>query len=97
MISLAREAAIPRHRRADRSTEALAPATAARRSATPGTLRHARSTTDDQETLAAVEALAGEIEGKDARRLAAYCAECLADLRAGIQYESPLRKLFKRQ
>ncbi len=55
------------------------------------------ATNDDQETLQAVEALAGEIDDDDARRLVAYCAACIADLRAGIQYESPMRKLFKRQ
>ena len=55
------------------------------------------ATTGDEETLEAIEALAAQIEGKDARRLAAYCSACISDLRAGITYESPLRKLFKRQ
>ncbi len=58
------------------------------------------ATTGDQGALAEIEALAREIEAlgkeKDAHRLAEYCAACLADLRAGITYESPLRKLFKR-
>jgi hypothetical protein len=55
------------------------------------------ATTGDQETLEAVKELASEIDAKDARRLVAYCEACIADLRAGIQYESPLRKMFKRQ
>jgi hypothetical protein len=58
------------------------------------------ATTGDEEPLQAVEALAREIEAlgkqKDAHRLAEYCAACLADLRAGITYQSPLSRLFRK-